>query len=159
MNATSQLTEVIRRVFERPERGVVGRVDDLLRLYPGQGLRIEWHGDRRQLSCPANGSGQALAVPLRKSAFRALLARVAVLCNERAPNSVSPYGGQGELSAGANPPAVFRVSFANTPAEQKLELMTETEPASEGNGKIDREAGRGWSIAERTRSIATLRPE
>jgi len=66
---------------------------------------------------------QMLDVPLRKSTFRAILARVAVLCNERVPNSVSPYGGQGELAMGANPTVVFRVAFVNTPAAQKLELL------------------------------------
>src|SRR5208282_5382429 len=59
---------------------------------------------------------------LRKSVFRAILARVAVLCNERSPNSVSPYGGQGEVSVGADPAMTFRVEFANTPDEQRLEL-------------------------------------
>ena len=76
-------------------------------------------------------------VPLRKSALRAILARVAALCNERTPNSVSPYGGQGELSVGANPAVVFRVRFANTLAEQRLELMPQSEPAAEASEGVE----------------------
>src|SRR5579859_6836435 len=107
MNTTSQLTETIRSALEHPSRGVVGPVDDLLRLCPEPGLRLDWQ--------------EVIDVPLRKSVVRAVLARIAVLCNERNPNSVSPYGGQGELTAGENPPAAFRASFTNTPAELKLE--------------------------------------
>src|SRR5262249_56235813 len=61
-------------------------------------------------------------VSVPKSVFRAILARVAALCNEHAPNSVSPYGGEGEISVGTNPPTLFRVAFTNTPGEQRLEV-------------------------------------
>jgi hypothetical protein len=127
MNTTLQLAEEFCTVLERPNRGVVGLVDDLLRLCPEQGLRLEWQGDRCRIRFLTGGSEEATDVPLRKSGFRSMLARIAALCNERTPNSVSPYGGQGELSVGASPPVVLRVSFANTPSEQRLELMTEAD--------------------------------
>ena len=60
--------------------------------------------------------------PLRKSVFRAILARLAALCNERSPGSVSVYGGQGEVLVGDNPLKLLRISFANTPDEQWLTL-------------------------------------
>jgi hypothetical protein len=47
---------------------------------------------------------------------------MAALCNEQALHSVSPYGGESELSIGTNPPAIFRVAFTNTASEQRLEL-------------------------------------
>jgi len=128
MNTISQLTETIRSALEHPSRGVVGLVDDLLRLCPAQGLRLDWQADRCRIRFLNGGSEEVIDVPLRKSVVRAILARIAVLCNERIPNSVSPYGGQGELTAGENPPAAFRASFTNTPAELKLELLAETEP-------------------------------
>src|SRR5438046_4050369 len=123
MNTMSSFCGALRSAFERPTRGVVGLVDDLLRLCPEQGLRLEWQADRCRVRSLANGSEAVFDRPLRKSVFRAILARVAALCNERSPNSVSPYGGQGELLVGADPPAPFRVTFANTPDEQKLELI------------------------------------
>jgi len=125
MNTTSQLGEALRGALERPERGVVGMVDDLLRLCPEHGLRLDGHADRCRVHLPNGDSEEVIGVPLRKSVFRAILARIATLCNEQRPNSVSPYGGQGRLSAGPNPPAVFRVSFVNTPAERTLNLMKE----------------------------------
>jgi hypothetical protein len=130
MNTTSKLTETFRDAFKRPTRGVVGIVDDLLRLCPEQGLRLDWQADNCRILCRPRDSEEAIDVPLRKSVFRAILARIAVLCNERIPNSVSPYGGESELSIGINPPAVFRVTFANTPAEHKLSLTTEAKPAA-----------------------------
>lgn len=123
MNTPSQLAGALQRAFERPTRGVVGLVDDLLMLCPEQGLQLHWEADRCRVRSPANGSEEVLDQPLRKSVFRAILARVATLCNERSPNSVSPYGGQGELLFGADPPAIFRVTFTNTTDEQKLELI------------------------------------
>ncbi|HEX7379169.1 MAG TPA: hypothetical protein VF278_18755 [Pirellulales bacterium] len=60
-----------------------------------------------------------LAANLPRSAFRALLARIAALCNEFAPSSVSPYGGEGRFAVGASS---LRVAFVNRPGEQRLSL-------------------------------------
>src|SRR5438552_15960180 len=95
--------------------GVVGLVNDLLAACREHGLQIDWEGDRCRVRSAGGDWEEVADVPVRKSAFRAILARVAALCNERTPNSVSPYGGQGELSTGTNPPGVFRVVFTNTP--------------------------------------------
>lgn len=110
----------IRQVLAHPAGGIVGLVDDLLALCLERGLELDWQADHcRVRSC--GGDWQSLDVSLRKSVIRAILARVAVLCNERTPDSASPYAGQGELSVGANA-AVLRVAFVNTPETQKLEL-------------------------------------
>src|SRR5882724_2480618 len=122
MNTTSQISGALRSAFERPTRGVVGLVDDLLRVCQEQSLQLDWQTDRCRVRSLTDGSEEVRDRPLRKSVFRAILARVAALCNERKPNSVSPYGGQGELLVSTDPPAIFRVAFANTTDEQKLEL-------------------------------------
>ena len=122
MSTTSQASGALRSVLESPTRGVVGLVDDLLRLCRGHGVQLDWQADRCRVCCLADGSEEVIDSPLGKSVFRAVLARVAALCNEQRPNSVSPYGGRGKLSDGAHPPTLFRVSFANTPDEQRLEL-------------------------------------
>jgi hypothetical protein len=69
------------------------------------------------------GEQESTDLSLPKSAFRAILARLATLCNERVPDSVTPYGGEGQVLAGSNPPGVFRVAFKNTPDEQCLEMQ------------------------------------
>jgi hypothetical protein len=122
MNTTSQHTNGIRSALEHPTRGVVGLVDDLLKVCREHGLQLDWQADRCRVRSIGSDSEELVDLPLRKSVFRAILARIAALCNERSPNSVSPYGGQGELSVGADPPAVFRVDFVNTAEEQKLDL-------------------------------------
>jgi hypothetical protein len=123
MGTTSPLTEAFRSAIEQPAHGVVGLVDDLLRLCREQGLRLDWQGDCCRVRPLTGGPEELIEGPLRKSVLRAILARLAALCNERAPNSVSPYGGQAELTVGANPATTFRVNFTNTPGEQRLELI------------------------------------
>jgi hypothetical protein len=122
MTTTSQLSGTLRSALEQPTRGVVGLVDDLLRLCPEQGLRLDWEADHCWIRSLAGDSDELLDLPLRKSVFRAILARVAALCNERSPGSVSPYGGRGELLVGADPPTVVRVDFANTADDHRLDL-------------------------------------
>src|SRR5947209_3628521 len=123
MSATSEFSGILHRTLAQPARGVVGLVDDLLALCPEHGLHLEWQTGHCRVRSYGGDGEEPTDVPLGQSVFRAILARVAALCNERSPSSVSPYGGQGELSVGANPPAVFRVTFANTPDEHKLELI------------------------------------
>jgi hypothetical protein len=124
MNRPSTSQEHLRRALTTPSRGVLGLVDDLLTVSRGeQGLRLAWQTDHCRVRFLGQGPEEWIEVPLRKSVVRAALARVAVLCNERNPNSVSPYGGQGEQSVGTDPVTVFCVVFANTPDEQSLELV------------------------------------
>src|SRR5437016_3972082 len=111
MSTASQVSDELRRALVHPTRGVAGLVEDLLAMCQKHGLQLDWQADR----CRARSFGgdweELVDVPLRKSVFRAILARVATLCNEQTPDSVSPYGGQAELSVGANPPSVFRITF------------------------------------------------
>jgi hypothetical protein len=131
MNKISEHAQELRKAVENPVRGVVGLVEDLLQVCREHGLQLDWQADHCRLRGAGGDWENVLDFPLRKSVFRAILARVAALCNERIPNSVSPYGGRGKLAAGANLPAVFRVAFVNTPAEQSLELMAEPAAAAE----------------------------
>ena len=110
MSATTQLSGIIRGILTQPTGGVAGLVDDLLAVCLEHGLQLEWDADRCRFRSLGGRWEELPDLRLRKSAFRAVLARLAALCNESSPNSVSPYGGQGELSAGANPAALFRWS-------------------------------------------------
>jgi hypothetical protein len=125
MNTPPTFAERLQRAFTNPTRGVLGLVDELLAVSREQNLQLAWKEGhcRVGFSGPAGGPPSWIEVPIRKSVVRAALARVAVLCNERNPNSVSPYGGQGEVSVGTDPATVLRVAFANTPDEQTLELV------------------------------------
>jgi hypothetical protein len=124
---TSSSTE-LRGILMHPTRGVIGLVDDLLKVCQAHRLQLDWQADRYRLR-PFMGEWEEIGdVSLRKSVLRAILARVAALCNERTPNSVSPYGGSGEVSVGGSPRAICKVTFTNTLVEQKLELVTETAP-------------------------------
>jgi hypothetical protein len=122
MTTAAETSEVLRRLLAHPTRGVVGLVDDLLAMCQAQHLELDWDCSRCRIRS-TDGAWEELAdLPMRKSVFRAILARIAVLCNERAANPVSPYGGQCDWLAGTNPPTNFRVRFTNTAAEQRLEL-------------------------------------
>jgi hypothetical protein len=134
MNATSPHISALRSVFEHSRDGVVGMVDDLLNACQEHGLQLEWTPEHCRVRSNGGDWEELAEVPLRESVFRAILARVAVLCNERKLNSVSPYGGRGELSIGVKPTTIFKVAFANTAEEQKLELVTEAKGAKESRG-------------------------
>ncbi|MGL6097925.1 MAG: hypothetical protein ACRC7O_19255 [Fimbriiglobus sp.] len=131
--------ELIQKAFRPTPRGVVGFVEDLLDLSLVHQLRFgftEGHCSVRRLGAD---HADTLTVPLPKSVFRAALARVAALCNEQHPGSVTPYGGEGEValpppfSPNGSPPSTCYVSFTNTPTEQQLEMRFSRSSAGDGN--------------------------
>ncbi len=128
MSTGARLAVMLRRIITHPTGGVPGLVDEMLAICSEHALELDWRAERCRFRSLDGEWEELTDVPLRQSVFRAILARVAVLCNEQIPNSVSPYGGQGQISAGGNSAVLFRVSFTNTTAEQKLEWVTETGP-------------------------------
>jgi hypothetical protein len=133
MNNSSPFSDRLQRAFNPADRGVIGLVDDLLELCRGQGLQLDWHANQCRVRPLGSGPREAIEIPLPKSVFRAVVARIAALCNERLPNSVSPYGGEGELAVDTNPPSIFHVAFTNTPGEQRLELRYDGDGRDEVN--------------------------
>lgn len=122
MSNPSSLSEQLRRAFGPNARGVVGVVDELLSACREQPLQFDWQAGTCRVRSPGAAGQDPIDVPLPKSVFRAILARLAALCNERTPGSVSPYGGSGEVLLGGDSPAVYRVTFTNTPDEQRTEV-------------------------------------
>lgn len=83
---------------------------------------------------------ESLDIPLPKSVFRAALARVAAVCNEQDPQSVTPYRGEGDIvvlpletSFSRNVISTCCVSFTNTPSDQQLEMRFSRSSVAEGN--------------------------
>lgn len=122
MSTTSKLAEVLRSTLEHPTAGVVGLVHDLLSICQKEELQLDWQADYCRIRSLASGSEEVIDSPVRMSVFRAMLARLAAVCNERIPNSISPYGGQGEVAVGAGSVTILRVVLTNTPSEQRLQL-------------------------------------
>lgn len=127
MNTASPIAEMLRGALMRPRNGIVGIVEDLLAMCQKHNLQIDWQNDRCRVRSSGGAWEELMDLPIRKSIFRAILARIAVLCNEKNPNAISPYGGQCDWRTGDNPPAVFRVLLTNTTAEQRLELAVAAE--------------------------------
>lgn len=126
MSTTSPCSRILRRVLLQPSRGIVGLVDDLLMLCREHALHLDWQTGHCRARCFGSDWEDVIDLPVRKSVLRAVLARIAALCNEQNPNSVSQYGGRCELSVGQTPVTTMRVMFVNTPAEQRLELAPDT---------------------------------
>lgn len=133
MNTASQLSRTIQDILAQPAEGIAGMVDGLLAACPKNGLQIEWQADHFCFRSLDGDREEWTEVPLRKSVFRAILARLAVLCNEQTPYAISPYGGRCELSASGDSRARLRITFSNTPDEQKLELMPGTVATTEAS--------------------------
>jgi hypothetical protein len=154
-NSSKHLT-ALSHVLSNPRGGIVGVVDDLLELCREHHLRLEWRAERYRVRSVDGPWEELQYIRVRKPIFRDLLARLAVLCNNRIPNSVSLYGGTGELSVGANPPTVFRVNIANKADQQHFELVpiqVFTTPKSEA--KIPSKSGSQQSIF-RALALATI---
>jgi hypothetical protein len=132
MNDLSTFPERLRVAFRPTDHGVVGLVDELLDLCGERGLRLDWSADKCRVRLLGVEQDDSTNLPLPHSVFRAILTRMATLCNERIPGSVSPYGGEGELSIRTNPPSIFRVAFANPPGEQWLEVRRLENDEGEG---------------------------
>jgi hypothetical protein len=122
MSNLADLRRQLEDSFSSPSQGVVGLVDSLIAMLSGHRLELEWQSGH----CVGRiDHTEAIAFRLRKSVFRAILARLAILCNERHPGLVSPYGGEGELSVTASE-TITRVWFTNTADLQRLELAPAT---------------------------------
>ncbi len=87
MSTESDISRVVRSVLEHPTQGIAGLVDDLLTVCRDHALELDWQAGRCRFRS-SGGDWELIELPLRKSVFRAILARVAVLCNERIPDSV-----------------------------------------------------------------------
>jgi hypothetical protein len=122
MSHPSSPSERLEHALANPSGGVLGLVDELLAVSSEQGVQLDWREGLCRVTFPDGGPSDRIEVPLRKSVVRAVLARVASLCNERCPDSVSPYGGRGEVAIDADPPKAVQVVFVNTPEEQSLDL-------------------------------------
>lgn len=119
MTDPQSVSERLERAFADPRLGVIGLVDELIAASRDQSIRLFWHAGRCRASLP---SGDRVEVAVPRSVFRATLARVAALCDERSPGSVSPFGGRGEITVGGEPAMGVQVAFVNTPDVQSLEL-------------------------------------
>jgi hypothetical protein len=124
MNATSPFVERLQAAIERPTSGVIGIVDTLLKACPGQDIRLDWQEGYCRVRVRTSGDEIGFATLLRQSVFRAILARVAEICNEQFPRSVSPYGGQSRLPVGGDQRTWSRVTFANTSESSWLSLRS-----------------------------------
>jgi hypothetical protein len=120
MSNPSDFCERIARTLRPSERGVSGLVDDLLRFCKDRSLDLDWHEGRCRVCSTGASPDDTFEAELPKSVFRAALARLAALCDECRPGSVSPYGGDGGVAIGAEPAAVVSVTFTNTPDEQRV---------------------------------------
>lgn len=135
---STPFAERVRKTFVPTSRGVVGLVDDLLGLCRTHQLHINFQDSHCYIRPLGTEARDSLDVPLPKSVFRAVLARIAALCNEHHPGSVTPYRGEGEIAVptpkleNCVPPSTCYVAFTNTCAEQRLEVRFSRSSVGDG---------------------------
>lgn len=115
----------LRGVLRTPlsASGIVGLTEQMLAVLRDKDLRIEFRSDLLLVLPTGGDEREGASLPLKQSVARAVLARIAFLCNERAPGSVTPYGGEGDIVVGeGRPAATVHVKFVNTAAEQRLDV-------------------------------------
>lgn len=127
MISTSTINDRLQRAFRPTQHGVIGLTEQFLAACIGADLEIKRVGDRCVCLWTEGGNAEQAPLPIPPAAFRTILARVAALCNERSPGSVSPYGGEARLAVGE---AEVFVKFVNTPQAQELQVKNDRS----GNG-------------------------
>ena len=96
MNTTQdQLTlhtsaETFRRILLQPAGGIVGLVDELLEASLEGRHQLDWQDDRCRVRFFDGDWKDTIDVPMRKSVFQAILARIAALCHEQTSVAISP---------------------------------------------------------------------
>lgn len=128
----SRLTSAFR---PNPD-GVVGMVDGVLDV--GRGHEFSMTFDDEAHAVSVRVGNEAVRVPVRKSVFRAALARVAALCDAPGRDIGSPYEGGGEIAFATPSPAAVRVAFKNTPDSQHLSVSPVAAAESGGGGDSNR---------------------
>jgi hypothetical protein len=117
MNHSASLTERLQ-VARRPTGdGVIGITNRLLDMCRQQNLYFEWHEGICRVQTLGADTPESAEIPLQKSVFRAILARISHFCNE-----VSPYGGEGDIVLESDPLTTLSIAFTNTPDVQQIEL-------------------------------------
>ena len=114
------------QILANPDRGVLGLVEEILDAARHQDIQLDWEGGRLRLMVIEGEEERRIEALLAKSVVRAILARVAALCNESRPGSVSPYGGEGVVAIDADPPSMIRAKFVNVAGNQHLELKSKS---------------------------------
>jgi len=122
MSEREGFAERLKAAMAASGEGLGGLFDHLVKLLIEEDGVVEFR-DGRCLMRRDGVGGEEL--PLTKGAFRIVLARAAALCEEFAPGSVSPYGGEGRLRFAPDDGVVHRISFVNTTGEQRLEAWRE----------------------------------
>jgi len=141
MKTATALAEALAKAFDPPASGFVGIVDNLLQLCRGGDMELAWRSNACHVRIRQGTAEETLDLPLRKSVLRAMLARIAALCNQRQPGSVSPYGGRGEIHLGTDAhQAVIFADFVNTAAQQSARLA---HLSHDGRAAADQAVGSG----------------
>jgi hypothetical protein len=123
MNTNSAQLDLLG-ALERAEGSVSALVDNLVKACPDVGFELCWHEEHCDARVAGIDARESPPLPLSKPVLRAMLARIAALCNEYKMNSVSPYGGSGTFCIQENDvETLFAAVFVNTPAEQRLKLV------------------------------------
>ncbi len=122
MSATSSLSEILQNALDSRDN-LIEVVDGLLRVCAENDMHLRMLADSGLFRSTNRGRAEhAFKNPLTKSRFRAVLARIALLCNEATPGSASPYGGMGTVPISPDRLESVYVSFANTPDEPGISI-------------------------------------
>jgi hypothetical protein len=115
---------VLWRDFNPRDRGgVLGLVDDILDRLVQNRMRLHWIRSGVTEVSLDGGEPRTFEFAFRNSIARAVIARIAVLCDDEIKRDpIYPYRGVGSFTDPRWPQVRFDVNFSNTPAEQRLEL-------------------------------------
>jgi hypothetical protein len=122
MNSSQSVETSLKLAFSPTDHGIAGLTEQLLKVCAYADVTFERIGDICVCRWAEDSENHEIQAPWAPAAFRSILARIAALCNEHSPNSVTPYGGDGIVAVDGPPAMSMQVSFVNTADEQHLKL-------------------------------------
>lgn len=122
LNIIKTLTELLN-AGANSELDVVKFSDEFMQLCAIHELHLRLEPSQCVVeSCGGKESIDMIENSMRRSQFRAVLARIAAICSEGSNSIMTPYGGDWEVSYGGDQNRRIRVSIQNTPDAQFVEL-------------------------------------
>jgi hypothetical protein len=128
MNDEARFVNSIEELFIRGPRPVVELVWDLLSAADAHGVRLGWDDGKCDISSVrTTGEHRSVALPL--SVFRAVLARLAALCERDSHDDFSPYRWEGKLVWDADSTRHFWIDVTNNHAQGFLVTIQPISPS------------------------------
>jgi hypothetical protein len=124
VNSVVEIEARLKDAMTPGSRGIIDSVDKLLRFAQDHPIAMDEHETTIRIRLLDIELREPFQFSFKRRVFRVILARIAAICNDLRPGSVSPYGGSGDLAVPGNPSRLLHADFSNTLGNTWLKLKS-----------------------------------